>query len=94
MKLPQISSQNLFTMTRGPQLKLMISCDLPFFMPRGLNRLEFRFVGFRGIAGKTRELGDPFVHVRKADGVRIEIGEFVGQRDAMSSTLSQSKVAA
>src|SRR5438445_13038901 len=51
-------------------------------MPRGLNRLKFCFVGFRGIAGKTRELGNPFVHVRKADCVRIEIGEFISQRDS------------
>ena len=54
---------------------------LKFFVPGHLDGFEFAFVGGLGVAGETGELGDPFVHVGEADGERIGVGIFVGQRD-------------
>jgi len=54
---------------------------LKFLVPGHLNRFQLGFIGFLRIAGETGELGDPFVHVREADGERISIRKFVVQRD-------------
>src|SRR5690242_4069561 len=55
---------------------------LEFFVPGHLNGFELAFVGSLRVTGKTWELGDPLVHVRKADGERIGIWVFVRQADS------------
>src|SRR5947208_15245882 len=55
---------------------------LEFLVPGHLDGFELGFVGGGGIAGEARELRDPFVHVREANGERIDVREFVGQADA------------
>ena len=54
---------------------------LEFFVPGHLDSFELGLVGGGGIAREAGELGDPFVHVGKADGERIDVREFVGQAD-------------
>src|SRR6266850_5600792 len=53
-----------------------------FFVPGHLDGFELGFVGGRGIAGKTREFGDPLVHVGEADGEWVGVREFVGEADS------------
>jgi hypothetical protein len=51
---------------------------LEFFVPGHLDGFEFAFVRSCWVAGKSRELGDPFVHIGEPDGERIGVGKFVG----------------
>src|SRR6266850_3141114 len=53
-----------------------------FLVPGHLDSFELRLVGGRGVAGKTREFGDPFVHVGETDGQRIGVRKFVGEADS------------
>src|ERR1700682_4414734 len=53
-----------------------------FLVPGHLDSFELGFVGGRGVAGKTGEFGDPFVHVGEADGQRIGVREFVRKADS------------
>src|SRR6266849_1485463 len=53
-----------------------------FLVPSHLDGFELRFIGGRGVAGKTGELGDPLVHVGEADSQRIGVREFVGEADS------------
>src|SRR6266446_363202 len=53
-----------------------------FLVPGHLDGFELGFVGGRGVAGKTGEFGDPFVHVGEADGERIGVREFVCESDS------------
>src|SRR6266436_180932 len=55
---------------------------LKFFVPGHLDGFELGFVGGGGITGEAGEFGDPFVHVREADGEGIDVREFVGQADS------------
>src|SRR5882724_8126714 len=52
-----------------------------FLVPGHLDGFELRFIGGRGVAGKTGEFGDPLVHVGEADGQRIGVRMFVDQSD-------------
>ena len=52
-----------------------------FLVPGHLDGFELRFIGGRGVAGKTGEFGDPLVHVGEADRQRIGVRMFVGQSD-------------
>src|SRR6266446_1161290 len=53
-----------------------------FLVPGHLDGFKLRFIGGRGVAGKTGEFGDPLVHVGEADGQRIGVREFVGEADS------------
>ena len=53
-----------------------------FLVPGHLDGFELGFIGGRGVAGKTGEFGDPFVHVGEADRQRIGVREFVGEADS------------
>src|SRR5882672_519999 len=53
-----------------------------FLVPGHLDGFELRFIGGRGVTGKTGEFGDPLVHVGEADGQRIGVREFVGEADS------------
>src|SRR6266478_8041651 len=53
-----------------------------FLVPGHLDGFELGFIGGRGVAGKTREFGDPLVHVGEADGQRIGVREFIGEADS------------
>src|SRR6267143_1777150 len=52
-----------------------------FLVPSHLDGFELRFIGGRGVAGKTREFGDPLVHVGEANGEWIDVRMLVGQSD-------------
>src|SRR6266481_9105360 len=52
-----------------------------FLVPGHLDGFELGFIGGCGVAGKTGEFGDPFVHVGEADRQRIGVRVFVGQSD-------------
>src|SRR6266478_8294065 len=53
-----------------------------FLVPGHLDGFKLRFIGGRGVAGKTGEFGDPLVHVGEADGQRIRVREFVGEANS------------
>src|SRR5713226_489324 len=65
---------------------------LEFFVPSHLDGFEFGFVGGGGIAGEAGKFGDPFVHVREADGEGIGVRKFVGQADSYVFEVVQPNV--